>query len=134
LLIYLRPMSLRRFQAARGSKGLKKTGVIDLSPDLSKDDVELRIDGNPIRILELSRVNEYAGGIGSIIAYLVQSTLPKRSIIAYLVQLVLPIKTLEHQEGSEDLRIDMTLRDRQTGERGEGCPFWKRQQTGAPPS
>lgn len=131
LVIYFRPMSLKRSHNMEGMKALKKTSVIDISPDLSKDDIELRINGKPVKILELNRVNEYAGGINSIVAYLIQSTLPKRSIIAYLIQAALPIKIPEDKKDSEYFRVDITLRDTQTGERGEGCLFWKKQQTKA---
>jgi hypothetical protein len=130
LLIYFRPMSLQRFHNMESTKAFKKTSVIDISPALSAKDIELRIGGKPVKILELNRVEEYAGGITSIIAYLIQSTLPKRSMIGYLVQAVLPIKMLGSKK-DEYFRIDITLRDAQTGERGEGCLFWKRSQTEA---
>jgi hypothetical protein len=129
LMIYFRPMSLKRFHNTENTDTPKKTGVIGISPTLSLNDIELKIDGKPVKILELNRVEEYAGGLTSIIAYLIQSTLPKKSIIAYLIQAVLPIKIPENKKDSEYFRIDITLRDTQTRERGEGCLFWKRQET-----
>lgn len=106
---------------------MKESDVIDISPNLSKDDIELKINGTRVRILELNRVKEYAGGISSMVAYLVQSTMPRRSIIAYLVQSALPLRKNESKIISRYTRVDVTLTDRQTGERGEGCVFWKRQ-------
>jgi hypothetical protein len=129
VLIYFRPMSLKRSKKVGGEKALKKVDIIDISPDLSKDDIELRINGKPVKILELNRVLECAGSARSIIAYLIQTTLPKRSIIAYLIQATLHIKIPESKRYSGYSRIDITLRDAQTGERGEGCLFWKRPQT-----
>jgi hypothetical protein len=131
LMIYFRPMSLKRSHAMESAKASKKTSAIDISPALSTGDIELKIDGKPVKILELNRVEEYAGGLTSMIAYLIQSTLPKKSIIAYLVQAVLPIKIHGNKKDPEYLRIDIALRDAQTGERGEGCLFWKRPQTEA---
>jgi len=122
LLIYFRPMSLKRSLNAP-----KKTDIMDISPNLSADDIDLKINGSPVQILELNRVQEYAGGIGSVIAYLVQSTLPRRSLIAYLIQAALHSKKLEAGKGVDHFRIDLSLIDRQTGERGAGCLFWKRQ-------
>lgn len=127
LLIYFRPMSLKRFHNTERTNALKKQEIIDISPDLSRDDVEVKINGNLVKILELNRVKEYAGGISSLIAYLVQSALPRRSIIAYLIYSALPIRIPKIKRDSGYLRIDITLRDTQTGERGEGCLFWKRQ-------
>lgn len=126
LLIYFRPMSLRRFHSARGSSAIKKTGIINISPELAENDIELRINGYPVRILEINRVKEYAGGISSMIAYLIQLTLPRRSTIAYSIQSALPMKKHEDKREQSYLRINMTLKDTQTGERGEGCLFWKR--------
>lgn len=123
LMIYFRPMSLKRSLIIP-----KGTEVVDISPVLSEDDIDLRINGSVVKILELNRVKEYAGGISSMIAYLTQSTFPRRSILAYLIQSVLHIKPSGIKEGSGYLRIDLALRDKQTGERGEGCLFWKRRQ------
>jgi hypothetical protein len=128
LLIYFRPMSLKRSLKKESSNSPEEPTVIDISPDLSKDDIELRINDNPVSILEINRVKEYAGGIRSIIAYLLQLTMPRKSIIAYLIQSAMSTRTLQ-DKSSGYLRIDATLRDKQTGERGEGCLFWKRQQT-----
>jgi len=127
ILIYFRPMSLKRYHTMKGAKAVKKSEVIDISPNLSKDDIELKINGVPVDILELNRVKEYAGGVSSVIAYLVQSTMPRRSLIAYLIQSALPLGRSESKRLLKYTRIDVTLTDKQTGERGEGCLFWKRQ-------
>jgi hypothetical protein len=129
VVIYFRPMSLARYKNMTDAKALKKSDVIDISPNLSKDDIELKINGTPVKILELNRVKEYAGGISSMIAYLVQSTMPRKSIIAYLIQSALPLGRNESKGISRYSRIDVTLTDSETGERGEGCLFWKRHGT-----
>jgi hypothetical protein len=122
LFIYFRPMSLKRFQVIQNKKALRKSDIIDISPNLSKDDIEVRINKRPIGILELNRVKEYAGGIESIIAYLVHLALPRRSIMAYLVQSTFPFKS---KKTLEYTCIDLTARDAQTGEKGEACLFWR---------
>ncbi len=125
LFIYFRPMSLKRWQKFESRKAVKKTEVIDISPDLSKDCIEVKINRNPVKILELNRVKEYAGEIDSIITYLAQLTMPKRSLIAYLIKAAFHIRGSESRGNLGYARIDVTIRDPQTGEKGEGCLFWK---------
>lgn len=125
LFIYFRPMSLKRWHDFESRKDIKKTDVIDISPDLSKDCIEVKINKKPVKILELNRVEEYAGGINSIIAYLAQLTMPKRSLIAYLIKAIFPMREAESRETLEYTRIDIAIRDLQTGEKGAGCLFWK---------
>lgn len=126
LFIYFRPMSLKRGQEFESKSALKKMDIIDISPDLSKDCIEVKINKKPVKVLELNRVKEYAGGIDSIIAYLAQLTLPKRSLIAYLIQTAFHIRGPKRKGNLGYTRIDVTIRDAQTGEKGEGCLFWKR--------
>lgn len=125
LFIYFRPMSLKRGQNFESRKAIKKADVIDISPDLSKDCIEVKINGKPVEILELNRVKEYAGGIDSIIAYLAQLTMPKKSLIAYLIEAVFHMGGLKSKRNMEYTRIDIAIKDLQTGEKGEGCLFWK---------
>lgn len=125
LFIYFRPMSLKRYQEFEKKKTDKKIDIIDVSPYLSKDDIEVKIDNKPVKILELNRVREYADGIYSLIAYLVQLTLPKRSLIAYLIQAAFRLKLPKSKGKFRYTRIDVTVTDTCTEEKGEGCLFWK---------
>jgi hypothetical protein len=125
LFIYFRPMSLKRFQEFESRSGVKKIDVIDISPDLSKDCIEVKINGKAAKILELNRVKEYAGGIDSIIAYLAQLTMPKKSLIAYLIKVAFHIRGSKSGGNLGYTRVDVTIRDAQTGEKGEGSLFWE---------
>ena len=94
-----------------------KNEVINISPNLSKDDIEIKINNKSVKILELNQVKEYADEIYSLIAYLAQLTLPKRSLIAYLIQAALPIKRSKSKGNLRYNRIDVTIRDVQTGKK-----------------
>ena len=122
LILYFRPMSLTRYQNLSG-KASTDASCIDISPHLEKDDIEVRINGKPTEILELNKVREYAGGANSIVAYLLQLTLPRKSLIAYLIQIATHVKIPE-KTYSGYYRITVALKDKQTGDRGEGCLFW----------
>jgi hypothetical protein len=122
LFIYFRPMSLKRSQEFESRSASKKIDVIDISPNLSKNCIEVKINRETVKILELNRVREYAGGINSIIAYLAQLTMPKRSLIAYLIKVAFHIKT-KSRGNLGYTRVDVTITDAQTSEKGEGCLF-----------
>lgn len=125
IFIYFRPMSLKRYQEFEKRKDtIKKIDTIDIAPKLSKNDIKVRINGKPVEILELNRVREYADGFYSIIAYLAQLTLPKRSLISYLIQAALPLKMPKKQKFGY-ICIDVTIIDSDTEEMGEGRVFWK---------
>jgi len=132
LILYFRPMSLTRYQNL-GGKTPANVSSIDISPHLEKDDIEVKVNGKPTEILELNKVREYAGGATSIVAYLLQLTLPRKSLIAYLVQLAAHVKIPE-KTYSGYYRIDVALKDKQTGDRGEGCLFWTKKQIRAIPT
>jgi hypothetical protein len=46
LIIYFRPMSLRRSRREEGTAAPDGSKVINISPELTKDDIEVRIKGN----------------------------------------------------------------------------------------
>ncbi|MGB9694228.1 MAG: carboxypeptidase-like regulatory domain-containing protein [Fervidobacterium sp.] len=125
LIIYFRPMSLKRYQEFEKKKTGKKIDIIDIAPDLSKDDIKVKINNKPVKILELNRVKEYAGGVYSLIAYLAQLPLPKRLLIAYLIQAAFHLKLPKSEGKIRYTRIDVTVRDPYTEEKGESCLFWK---------
>jgi len=108
--IYFRPMSLERFKKAGGKAILDASPFIDIAPKLSTNDVNVTINGEPVKILELNRVPERdiaRPDTQEIWAYLMQTTLPK------------------HQD-DKIWKIRIALRDTETKEQGEGCLFWEK--------
>jgi hypothetical protein len=109
--IYFRPMSLSRtikaIQAAGGMENLGKLKAIDIAPELTVDDIQVTVDGQAVAILQLNKVREASG--------------PDQSLIGYVVQVPLPQK----ETGTEYFPITITLTDRATGEKGEGCLFFR---------
>ena len=58
--IYFRPMSLTRtikaVQDAGGMDNLGKLKVIDIAPELTADNIQVTIDGQPVTVLQLNKV------------------------------------------------------------------------------
>jgi len=104
LMVYFRPMSLRRFKAdsARSASGKR---LIDIAPQLVAEDVSVVLDGAALDVLALSRVTEAAG--------------PTQSMVAYLVHVALPKAWPQGATG----RLRLTVSDRETGEQGEATLF-----------
>ena len=111
LMIYFRPMSfvkvVKRVTEAGGMEGLQKLPVIDIAPELGEADIELTIDGKPAKILRIYKVKEATG--------------PSQYMFGYLIQTPLP----EKKAGRDYALIDIALHDPSTGERGEGCLFFR---------
>lgn len=111
LMIYFRPMSfvkvVQRVTEAGGMEGLQKLPVIDIAPELREADIELTIDGKPAKILRINKVKEATG--------------PSQYMFGYLIQTPLP----EKRAGRDYALIDIALHDPSTGERGEGCLFFR---------
>jgi len=114
--IYFRPVSLRRakdlsqrlgveFPASKDE--LKSLKVIDIAPKLTKEDVDVTVNNEPVGVLEINRVREAIGEDQSMYAYVIQTSLPKQ------------------QTDLDYSRISIVLRDKETGEKGEGCLFLK---------
>jgi hypothetical protein len=107
--IYFRPMSLSRVvkkvMEAGGMENFTKLPVIDIAPELSKNDIEVSIDGHKVEILEVNRVREAAS--------------QNQTMFGYLIQVGLPEKKTEWEYSV----IAITLNDPATGEMGEGCYF-----------
>lgn len=115
--IYFRPMSLKRmkdftqhlltgFQSSK--EELKPLKIIDITPRLTKNNINVTIDEKPVKILTLNRVEEFAGEDQIIYGYLIQTTPPEKW------------SNLDYS------RINIVIEDVETGERGEGCLFWER--------
>jgi len=114
--IYFRPMSLRRAQELSQRLGvgfpaskaeLKSLKMIDIAPKLTKEDIDVTVNNRPVRVLEINRVREAIGEDQSMHAYVIQTSLPKQ------------------QTDLDYSRINIVLRDKETGEKGESCLFWK---------
>jgi len=84
---------------------VKMGNVLDISPELTKDDIRVEINGETVDVLEINKVTEFAGEGQSIFAYLVQTGVPA------------------HNTDLDYDKICVTVTDRETGERGEGCFF-----------
>lgn len=109
--IYFRPMSLTRtvkkVTEAGGMENLGKLPVIDIAPELAADDIQVTIDGQPVKVLQVIKVREASG--------------PGQYLFGYLIQVPLP----ERKPTTEYFPITITLTDRATGEKGEGCLFFR---------
>lgn len=115
--IYFRPMSLRRVKELSQCLGigfppsreeLKSLKAIDIAPRLTKKDVTVTIDGYPVKIFTLNKVEEAAGEDQVVFGYLIQTSLPER------------------WRNSDYSQICITVEDSETGEKGEGCLFWQK--------
>ncbi len=108
--IYFRPMSLTRtvkaVTDAGGMENLGKLPVIDIAPELTADDIQVTIDGQPVKVLQVNKVREASS--------------PSQYLFGYLIQVPLP----EKKPTSEYFPIRITLTDRATGEKGEGCLYF----------
>lgn len=107
--IYFRPMSLtrtmKRIEEAGGMEGLGKLALIDIAPVLAAGDIAVTIDGETVEMLKVNRVLESVGPGQDMIAYVIQTELPKRN------------KSIECRI------ITVIITDRETGEKGEACLF-----------
>ncbi len=111
LMIYFRPMSLiRTGRAIAGAGGMEKLGelaVLDIAPDLEPGDIQVSIDGRPVKVLQASRVREASGTSQYLFGYVVQVPWPDPKPVA------------------EVFPVTVTIVDRATGEKGEGCLFYR---------
>jgi hypothetical protein len=109
--IYFRPMSLTRtikaIHEAGGMEDFGKLKALDIAPELQPDDIRVSVDGQPVMILQLNGVREASG--------------PDQSLMGYLIQVSPPSK----KPATEYFPITISLTDRATGERGEGCLFFR---------
>ena len=110
LQIYFRPMSLKRALDQGGLEELRKMRVVDIAPDLTPEDIQVRIGEAPVPALEVNKVREAGPGGQAIFAYLIQTPLP------------------EKRPAHDIWRITLTAKDPETGEMGENLLFWERPQ------
>ncbi|MGA2534181.1 MAG: carboxypeptidase regulatory-like domain-containing protein [Candidatus Aminicenantales bacterium] len=112
--IYFRPMSLsavvKKVTEAGGMEKFRILPVMDIAPELGKKDITVVIDGQNVNVLELNKVREASG--------------LDQSMFGYLIQVTLPEKTTQRDYSV----ITITLTDPVTGEKGEGCLFFRRKE------
>jgi hypothetical protein len=108
MMIYFRPMSLKRVLKVK-EKMDGNNEVIDISPNLNEDDIDVKLNGGLVSILGINRIIEKA----------VES---HQKVIGYLIQVSIP----ENERKQEYINIHITLRDSETGEKGEGSLFWQK--------
>lgn len=107
LMLYFRPMSLKRavpYLENQKTEIAKKR--IDIAPNLTTDDIRVFINGQESDIYQINKVQEYGDGL---------------HMYAYLVHVSLDEKVNIYEYN----RIDLTLKDSETGELGEGTTYWK---------
>lgn len=109
--VYFRPMSLTK--ALKLPKG--KLEVIDIAPKtITKDELEVKLNGNIAEVVSLNKVEEYARAT-TMYGYLIQIKKPKTTKIA---------KPSEMAKGYD--KITIKLRSKETNEFGMGEYFVKR--------
>lgn len=103
ITIFCRPFSLKKFQASGLTRAeVEKLQFIDFAPKLTAKDIEVSVNGNPAKVLEITPMREATG--------------ENKFMPAYMIQAELPCWT-------DVMQIWVTLTDSETGERGEACFF-----------
>jgi len=109
MMVYFRPMSLVKCKIVRNTINPNSESIVDIAPELEIGDIDITVDGQTPAIMGINRVTERA----------MENQI---KLTGYLVQLTVP-ESVYHREY---VKIHISLRDRATGERGEGCLFWKK--------
>lgn len=107
LMIYFRPMSLKRGNFLRNNDLIKSLQVIDTCPNLTFDNIHISVNNHDTTICQISKVRESIGN--------------DQFMYSYLVQIDLNSKLNIHDYN----KIHISILDEETGERGEGSIFWK---------
>ena len=101
LMIYFRPMSLSR------SKSRSEEEEKDIAPKLTKEDIEVHINGERSEVYVVNRILEYVGENSYMDSYLIYVSLNKE------------VNKFTYN------KINVAIVDRETDERGEGSVFRK---------
>lgn len=109
LMIYFRPMSLKRVQKFREGIGTGNDTILDVTPTLDKNDIDVTVDGQQVEIIGMNRVMEEV----------VES---HQKVMGYLIQV--SISGIEFKQ--QYSKIHIALKDKETGEKGEGSLFWQK--------
>ena len=97
-MLYFRPMSLHL--AKKFMKMDPKPKYIPIVPNFDEEDISATIDGAPVKVLAVHRVNEKAKKGESLDGYLIQ---------------------LENPNPEVQQEACLTLSSKETGEKGMGC-------------
>lgn len=108
MMIYFRPMSLKRWKEY---KNTNVEGVIDISPKLKIEDIEVKINDEIADIIGINQIYEKDIKSGE-------------SIISYLIQVIPSLRELKKDYN----KIHITIIDQDTNEKGEGSLYWKNEQ------
>ncbi len=111
LTVYFRPMSLHRFRSKEKNEESQQNNINDICPKLEKSDINVFIDNEMVEVYEINKVKEYTG--------LEEGC--SQFMYSYLIQIQLP----QSLNKTEYYKIDIKIKDRETGEYGEGTVFWK---------
>ncbi|WP_425448833.1 carboxypeptidase-like regulatory domain-containing protein [Dethiothermospora halolimnae] len=119
LMVYFRPMSLKKAKELEesGICNFKKKSVadsvelIDICPELTKNDIEVFINNKKVEVFQINRVKEYGG--------------ENKYIYSYLIHVGLNNGTDRYEYN----KVDIRLTDRETEEKGEGSVFWKEERS-----
>lgn len=111
LTIYFRPMSLHRVKSKQEDEKLQQRSIDDISPKLVKGDIDVFVDNENVEVYKINKVEEYSGLNEGCPQYL----------YSYLIQIQLP----KNFNKTGYYKIDLKIKDRETGEYGEGTVFWK---------
>lgn len=106
MMIYFRPMSLKKGKPFKENAELLNQPIVDIAPNITEHDVEVRINGIPSVIHQVNKVFEYVGS---------------GKMYAYLLHVSAPIDLNRYEYN----KIDVVVADRETGEQGEGSVYWK---------
>lgn len=123
LSLFFRPMSLQKAKdlEALGAINIKdklvsdSIAIIDICPVLSKEDMAISIDGQIVPVLTTNKILEYIGNAGE--------GKKIQQMYSYLVQVGLPDNYQNDIQAYKKINISLT--DRKTGEKGEASLFWK---------
>lgn len=107
LIVYFRPMSLKRFRAYESGKQ-HEPGLIAITPDLGPEDIEVTIGETPAPLLYIGKVSEQVPPDHYMDAYLVHP--PADGIL----------------ETDAYRKINPAIVDGESQERGEASVFWRR--------
>ena len=115
-MIYFRPMSLTKGLAFKKKQSNRdkseKSDTIDIAPStISKNELEVRINGKNSEIVNITKTLEYSRGT---------------YIYGYLVQAIKPKKDSESMDKYD--KITIVLKSDETGEYGKGEYFIKRKE------
>lgn len=111
LMIYFRPMSLTYYHKNKDSIEDMNCKLIEVSPEISKNEVRVLINKKDVNIIEMSKITERA----------MDKDLEGKYLYGYLVQVPIDriIRSLEYQ------RVDIELSSFITKEKGQGTMFWR---------